>query len=211
MTILNYTTSKGEKTRLRIINEASFKWRDIVSLICDDPNRVRVLEEECGGKPYDCLQQALMDDFIGKKPKRYSQDWNGLIEILEDVDLELVAKKVKDAFSTDESSLPTLQELTLLKYTTSGGEKGRLNIINEASSNWRDIVSLICDDPNRARVLEEEYRGNPYNCLRQALIDDFIGKKPQRYSQDWNGLIQMLEDVKLQSVAQEVKIALYNQ
>ena len=119
---------------------------------------------------------------------------------------------MKDAFATDKSSIPTLQELTMLKYTTSGGEKRRLSIINEASSKWRDIVSLISDDPNRARILEEECSGKPHDCFRQALIDDFIGKKPQKYSQDWNGLIEILEDVQLQSVAEKAKTALsYNQ
>ena len=113
--------------------------------------------------------------------------------------------------NADKSSLPTLQELTLLKCTTSKGEK-RLSIINEACHKWKDIVSLICDDTNRARVLEEEYRGRPRDCLRQALIDDFINNKPQRYSQDWSGLIELLEDVDLKSVAEKAKDALsYNQ
>ena len=212
LTILKYTSSKGEKRRLSIINEASHKWKDIVSLISDDPNRTRVLEEEYRGKPHDCLRQALTDDFIGKKPQKYSQNWSGLIEILEDVDLESVAKKAEDALSTSKSSSPTLQELTILKYTTSKGEKRRLSIINEASHKWKDIVSLICDDSNRARVLEDENRGKPHDCLRQALIDDFISKKPCKYSQDWSGLIEILEDVELKSVAEKVKDALsYNQ
>ena len=76
---------------------------------------------------------------------------------------------MKDAFATDKSSIPTLQELTMLKYTTSGGEKKRLSIINEASSKWRDIVCLNCDDPNRGRVLEEECGGKPHDCLRQEI------------------------------------------
>ena len=212
LTILKYTTSKGEKRRLSIINEACHKWKDIISLICDDSNRVGVLEDEYRGKPHDCLRQALTDDFIGKKPQRYSHDWNGLIEVLEDVGLESVAKKAKDAFSTNKSSLPTLQELTILKYTTHKGEKRRLSIINEACHKWKDIISLICDDSNRARVLEDEYRGKPHDCLRQALTDDFIGKKPQRYSHDWNGLIEVLEDVGLESVAEKANDALwYNQ
>ena len=98
---------------MSIVNEASHKWKDIVSLISDDPNRTRVLEEEYRGKPHDCLRQALTDDFIGKKPQNYSQSWSSLIEILEDFGLESVAKKVEDAFSTNKSSLPTLQESSI--------------------------------------------------------------------------------------------------
>ena len=91
--------SKGEKRRLSIINEACHKWKDIISLICDDANRLSVLEEEHRGKPCDCLRQALIDDFISKKPQKYSQDWNGLVEILEDVGLASDANKAKDALS----------------------------------------------------------------------------------------------------------------
>ena len=41
----------------------------------------------------------FIENFINKKPQRYSQDWKGLIELLDDVRLETLAKKVKDAVS----------------------------------------------------------------------------------------------------------------
>ena len=94
--ILKYT-SKGKKQKIRIISEASHKWKVIASLICDDANRTIVLEQKCPNDPEECLRQTLIENFIGKKPKKYSQDWNGLIELLDDVDLETLAEKVKDA------------------------------------------------------------------------------------------------------------------
>ena len=86
----------GEEKDVQIIKEASHKWEDIVSLISDDPNRISALEKE-RGKPYACLRQALIDDFINQKPEEYSHDWRGLIKLLKDVDLPVLAEKVKHA------------------------------------------------------------------------------------------------------------------
>ena len=102
--------------------------------------------------------------------------------------------------------LPTVNELVLFKYMDRG-EKKKLEIINGASHKWKDIASLICDNPNMTNKLEQEYRGNPNECLRQTFINYFISKKPQGYTQDWNGVIELLEDVGLQTLSENVKDA----
>ena len=88
---------KGEK--LRIISEASHKWKDIANLLCGDTNITSVLEQKCHSDPNECLKQTFIDHFISKKPQDYSQDWSGLIELLDDVGLETLANKVKQALS----------------------------------------------------------------------------------------------------------------
>ena len=94
--ILKYT-DEGKQHKLRIIKEASHKWKDIANLICGDINVTKILKETCGGDPNECLKQTFIDYFINKKPQGYTQNWNGLIELLDDVDLETLAKKVKYA------------------------------------------------------------------------------------------------------------------
>ena len=103
LVILKYT-DKGEKKKVRIISKASHRWKDIASLICDDTNKIRILEQTCHSDPNECLKQTFIDHFLKKEPQRYSQDWNGLIELLEDVDLETVAKEVEHALSCIEPS-----------------------------------------------------------------------------------------------------------
>ena len=70
---------------------------------------------------------------------------------------------------------------------------------------------MICDDANKIRlsVLEKQYQNDPNECLRQVLIHHFINKKPQGYSQDWRGLIELLNDVDIESVAKDVEHALH--
>ena len=98
MVRLKYT-EKGEEKKLQLIKEASHKWKDIASIISDDANKIRVLEQQHPGDPYECLRQTLIDDFIDNKPEDYSQDWKGLIELLDDVDLKTLADKIKNALS----------------------------------------------------------------------------------------------------------------
>jgi predicted HAD superfamily hydrolase len=107
--------------------------------------------------------------------------------------------------ATDE--LPTLEELKILKYTDEG-KKHKVRIISEASHKWMDIADLICGDANAMTTLEQKRRGDPKECLRQTFIDYFINKKPQGYTQDWNGLIELLDDIELETLAENVKHAL---
>ena len=110
-------------------------------------------------------------------------------------------------FTDNLNKIPTLKELVRLKYTERGEEK-KLQIIKEASHKWKDIASVISDDANKISVLEQQHPGDPHECLRQTLIDDFINKNPEDYSQDWKGLIELLDDVDLKTLADKIKYAL---
>ena len=97
--------------------------------------------------------------------------------------------------------------MLLLKYTDKG-KKEKLRIINRASHKWKDIASLICGDDNVTTKLEDKHRVDSNECLKQIFIDYFINKKPQRYTQDWKGLIELLDDINLETLADNVKRAL---
>ena len=92
----------------------------------------------------------------------------------------------------------TLSQLVVLKPRS--GEK--LRIIDSAKHKWKEITSLICSDTNKISTLEKQ---DSDDCLRQVLINCFLENKPQNYSQDWNGLIELLDDVGLQVLADDVK------
>ena len=101
--ILKYT-DEGKQYKLRIIREARYKWKDIADIICKDVNETNLLKEKCGGDPNECLKQVFNDYFINKKPQKYTQDWNGLIELLDDVNLKPLADEVKHALSLESDS-----------------------------------------------------------------------------------------------------------
>ena len=102
---------------------------------------------------------------------------------------------------------PTLQDLLVLKYTDKG-EKKKLHIITEAEHKWKDITNLIFAESNKAATFEKKCSADSKECLKQAFIEGFIEKPPEKYSQDWNGLIELLDDVELKTLADNVKYAL---
>ena len=97
--ILKYN-DEGAAKKIRIIRTASHKWKGIASLICDETHQTTVLEQKCQNDLEECLRQVLIENFIDQKPKGYSQDWKGLIELLDDVDLETFAKEVEHALKS---------------------------------------------------------------------------------------------------------------
>ena len=106
---------------------------------------------------------------------------------------------------------PTPQDLELLKYTKKDKkEKTRLKIINRASHKWRDIAALICEDTNKMYKLAQAYHTEPVECLRQIFREDFVNKKPARYSQNWKGIIELLKDVEQEELAKEVEHVIKN-
>ena len=103
--------------------------------------------------------------------------------------------------------MPNFKDLIRLKYREDGEEK-KLHIIKEASHKWKDIAGVISNDPNRISALEQQHLGKPEDCLRQTLVDDFINQKPEDYSHNWRGLIELLDDVDLKTLAEKIKCAL---
>ena len=101
-----------------------------------------------------------------------------------------------------------LSELLILKYVDEGGDKKKVRIVSEASHKWKDIANLLCSDANITSVLEQKLRGDPSECLKQIFIDNFINKKPDGYSHDWDGMVELLDDVGLESLAEDVQHAL---
>ena len=84
-----------------------------------------------------------------------------------------------------------------------------MRIIEKASHKWKPIADLICSH-NRASALEQQYK-DPRERLSEVLRENFIEKEPECYSQDWNGLLEILEDVDLGALKEDVQYALLNQ
>lgn len=103
---------------------------------------------------------------------------------------------------------PKLNELSLLKYTKDGN-KQKLNIIRKASHVWRQIAEQLSDDPNMAARLDQKHH-DPTECLRQVFIECFINKKPANCTHDWNGIIELLDDIGEETLSEEVRTAVLN-
>ena len=97
-------------------------------------------------------------------------------------------------------------QLSLLKYTKDG-KKIRLNIIKEASIKWKDIAEQLApNDANLVGLLTGHHQMYE-DRLRTVLVENFLNNKPDNYTNDWDGLIELLEDVYLNELADKVREA----
>ena len=99
-------------------------------------------------------------------------------------------------------------DLHVLKRCDKSGKTMKtVKIINSVSHRWRQITSLLSDDTNKAENLSQKFSNDPQKCLEQLFIDCFIKNKPavDRYSQDWDGLIELLEDIDEAAIAEKVR------
>ena len=97
-------------------------------------------------------------------------------------------------------------QLLLLKYTKDS-KRIRLNIIKEASQKWKEITEQLAPkDANLVGLLTEKHQRHE-DRLRTVLAEYFLNNKPDGYTNDWDGLIELLEDVYLNELADKVREA----
>ena len=76
---------------------------------------------------------------------------------------------------------------------------------------WSKVADLITDDLHVVDNLRDQYRGKNEEAFKQLLKDHFIGEKPATYTQDWNGLVNLLNDARQGSLALDVEEAIKSQ
>ncbi len=97
-----------------------------------------------------------------------------------------------------------MSNLELLKWTDSTGKKPRIQIISKLSPKWRDISDLLGFSPALTQQIE-------LNCSRvqdrcKVVMRLWLSSKEGacRYPTTWEGLIALLEDIELSSLASDI-------
>lgn len=104
-----------------------------------------------------------------------------------------------------------MRQLMMLEYTKNG-EKRTINIIRKAAHRWTDAAGLISEGTHVIRNLRDQHRGNNEEAFKQLLTDYFIEEKPSfGYTQDWYGLVKLLSDAHLGTLASDVEEAIKSQ
>ena len=80
-------------------------------------------------------------------------------------------------------------------------------IIDRVCHKWKTIATLISKKNNTIAVLSQRHHNDPSQCVRQVFQDCFISNKPAfgRYSQDWDGIIELLKDIEEEALSEEVR------
>ena len=96
LTVLKWTDSNGQTHSLRLRNEMSSRWRDVGDLLEVEFSRQEGIHMHRGGDVRLCCREVLADWLQMEEPS-YPTNWEGLLLLLEDLELNKVAKTLKGA------------------------------------------------------------------------------------------------------------------
>ena len=96
LTVLTWTGSDGQRHSLRLRNEMSSKWHDVGDLLEVGSSRQEGIHMHRGRDVRLCCRDVLEDWLQTEKPS-YPTNWEGLLLLLKDLELNDVAKNLKEA------------------------------------------------------------------------------------------------------------------
>ena len=95
LSLLKHTRSDGQVQRLCIITEVCPKWKDMGDLMGVSACRLDAIEENRRGKVKECCRDVFRGWLKQEGGGNYPVTWQGLCELLEDLELSAVAKRVQ--------------------------------------------------------------------------------------------------------------------
>ncbi len=93
--LLKWTDSDHKKHRIQIISELSPKWSDISDLLGFSTARIQQIRQDNSGVQDRCkeVMRLWLDSEEGAY--HYPTTWEGLIELLEDIELSILASDIR--------------------------------------------------------------------------------------------------------------------
>ena len=98
LTVLTWMDSDGQKHSLRLRNEMSSRWRDVGDLLEVESSHMEGMDAHRRGDMRLCCRDVFVDWLQMEEPS-YPANWEGLLLLLEDLELNKMAKKLKIALN----------------------------------------------------------------------------------------------------------------
>ena len=101
-----------------------------------------------------------------------------------------------------------LRNLALIKWKDPEGQTHRFDLASKVSSKWRDFGRRVDLDEGVMDGWQRELQGDT-NQLWERVMDTWLkGQGQEEYECNWEGLFEMLEDVKMLGIVSDLKHAL---
>ncbi len=98
-----------------------------------------------------------------------------------------------------------MSNLVLLKWTDSNNKKQRIQIVSELSPKWSDISDVLGFSSALTQQIELNYHRVQDRCKEVMRLWLSSEEGSYRYSTTWEGLIELLEDIELSSLASDIR------
>lgn len=104
--------------------------------------------------------------------------------------------------------VPSLSKLTLFKWTSSSGEVKKLTIIERISLSWRSVGLLIGLNMSELDTIQQKTLNDNHQSCQRVFSKWFDNNGHPSYPITWEGVQELLRDVKMETVAKDLKEAL---
>ncbi len=98
-----------------------------------------------------------------------------------------------------------MSNLVLIKWTDSNNKEQRIQIISELSPKWSDISDLLGFRTALTQQIELNCNRVQDRCKEVMRLWLSSEEGAYRYPTTWEGLIKLLEDIDLSSLASDVR------
>ena len=91
---MKWKNSAGATERVTILDDVCSEWKRIGDLLALNPGHLKAIENDNRGVAYDCCR-AVFHDWLQEEEGEYSVTWEGLCELLEDMQLSNLANRLR--------------------------------------------------------------------------------------------------------------------
>lgn len=102
-----------------------------------------------------------------------------------------------------------MKHLELLKWRDEGGREQELRVVSRVSSQWRSFGRQLGFQSNELDVLEERSLRDPNKCWLEVMRQWLERGGYHDYPATWEGLYQLLDDLRFESVASELRTGVH--
>jgi len=89
---------KKKNRRLYLIKEMASKWKDAGYQLDLSLGEIKKIEKDQQGDCYECCS-SVMQTWLERGSKEYPMNWDGVLELLEDLELLNLVKKLQEMLS----------------------------------------------------------------------------------------------------------------
>ena len=100
-----------------------------------------------------------------------------------------------------------MNNLTLLKWKDKDGRPQTLGLIDAISFRWHKVGDLLKLNSSCIAAIASNHPGDVILCCREVLRE-WLNDGSQSYPATWEGMLNLLEDIKLASISLKLRSAL---
>jgi hypothetical protein len=99
--------------------------------------------------------------------------------------------------------------MVFMEYLDDTGQKHKLKVIEEIAPYWKELAIVFGLDWRLTASSRHNDVHYAKNCCYD-MLSEWLMKSPPGYPRSWNSLVKALRNIEMNSVADDVEIALSN-